>query len=121
MINPVSIRSTLLNPLQTAAKSRQTTFEDLVNDWLENQLWEYWHQSIREESERYQAQHAELYPQYQGKVIAMLNGNVVDVGDELVEVYERTQVRYKDVPVFITRVGPDPITTYTVLSPKMAS
>jgi hypothetical protein len=118
-MDAVSIRPTLQQPLQTAANNRQTTVEELVNDWLEKNLWEYRHQRIREESERYQALHAELYPQYEGRVIAMLNGEVVDVGDELAEVYHRIRARYGEEPILITKVGPEPIETYIMRSPRL--
>jgi hypothetical protein len=118
-MDSVSIRPTLQQPLQTAAKSRQTTVEELVNHWIEKNLWEDRHDKIREESARYQAQHAELYPKYEGKVIAMRNGEVIDVGDELVDVYQRIRAKYGEEPILVTKVGPEPVETYVIRSPRL--
>ncbi|HEY4688511.1 MAG TPA: DUF5678 domain-containing protein [Anaerolineae bacterium] len=115
----VTLRPKLAEQLRPEAERRQKSIEELVNDWLEDDLWEQRNRKIHEEAERYYARHAQLRTQYADKVIAMRDGEVVDSGDELLEVYQRIRERFGDEPVLITRVGVEPIETYTIRSPHL--
>jgi len=76
-------------------------------------------EQLRPEAERYYAQHTQLRAQYADKVIAMRDGEVVDSGDELLEVFQRVRERFGDEPILITRVGVEPVETYTIRSPRL--
>ncbi|HKZ82906.1 MAG TPA: hypothetical protein VJ793_04540 [Anaerolineae bacterium] len=115
----VTLRPKLAEQLRPEAERRQTSIEEMVNDWLEDELWEQRNKKIHEEAERYQAMHAQLRAQYADKVIAMHAGEVVDSGDELLAVYLRVRERFGDEPVLITRVGVEAIETYTIRSPRL--
>ena len=115
----VALRPNLAEPLRTEAERRQTSVEELVNDWLEDYLWQQRNKKIAEESERYRAMHAQLRAQYADKVIAMRDGKVVDSGEELLEVYNRVRARFGAEPILITKVGVEPIETYTIRSPRL--
>ena len=115
----VALRLDVAEQVRAEAERRQVSVEDLVNDWLEYQLWEGRNKKIIEESERYQARHAELYAQYAGKVIAMRDGEVVEVGDEFMEVYRHVRARFGNAAVMITEVEKEPVKTYTILSPRL--
>lgn len=110
----IVLRPDLAKKLSQEAERRQTSVEALVNDWLEEHWWKEQHTKIREESKRYQAQHPELRAKYADKVVAMLNGEVVEVGDDLGEVYRRVRGRLGDEAVLITRVGEKPVETFTI-------
>ena len=107
--------------LREEAKRRRISVEDLLNEWLDDRLRQEWHQRILKESERYQAMHAQLRAQYPDRYIAMYNGEVVDIGDEVGEVYQRIQARFGRVPVLITRVGVEPVETFTIRSPRLVA
>ncbi|HLF27997.1 MAG TPA: DUF5678 domain-containing protein [Anaerolineae bacterium] len=117
----VNLRPKLAEQLRPEAERRQKSIEELVNDWLEDDLWEQRNKKIHEEAERYYARHAQLRAQYADKVIAMRDGEVVDSGDELLEVYQRVRERFGDEPVLITRVGVEPVETYTIRSPRLGT
>ena len=117
----VALRPNLAEQLRTEAERRRTDVEKLVNDWLEDDLWEQRTKKIHEEAERYRAQHAQLRLQYADKVIAMRDGEVVDSGEDLPEVYRRIRERFGDEPVLITRVGVEAIETYTIRSPRLVT
>ena len=117
----IALRPNLAEQLRTEAERRRTDVEKLVNDWLEDDLWEQRMKKIHEEAERYRAQHAQLRLQYADKVIAMHDGDVVDSGEDLPEVYRRIRERFGDEPVLITRVGVEAIETYTIRSPRLVT
>lgn len=134
----VSIDTELEQSLEQIASEQGTTIEKVLNDlareyvqqarrakiteendWLEDRLWESWNRKIDEESERYQSMHQQLLEQYEDKVIALREGEVVDIGEDLGEVYHRVRARYGEEPIFITKVGPEPIESYTIHSPRL--
>ena len=117
----IALRPNLAEQLRTEAERRRTDVEKLVNDWLEDDLWEQRMKKIHEEAERYRAQHAQLRLQYADKVIAMHDGEVVDSGEDLPEVYRRIRERFGDEPVLITRVGVEAIEIYTIRSPRLVT
>ncbi|MBI4630717.1 MAG: hypothetical protein HY740_03195 [Chloroflexi bacterium] len=51
----------------------------------------------------------------------MLDGQVVDVGDDVVEVYHRVHKKFGDEAVLITKVDSEPIKTYKIRSPRLAT
>ncbi len=117
----VALRPELAQKLSQEAQRRQTSLEALANDWLEEQWWEEQHREIHEESKRYQAQHSQLRAKYADKVIAMLKGEVVEVGDDLGEVHRRVRARFGDEAVLITRVSEKPIEIYSIRSPRLVT
>ena len=117
----IALRPNLAEQLRTEAERRRTDVEKLVNDWFEDDLWEQRMKKIHEEAERYRAQHAQLRLQYADKVIAMHDGDVVDSGEDLPEVYRRIRERFGDEPVLITRVGVEAIETSTIRSPRLVT
>lgn len=120
-MDTVALRSDLAEQLRAEAERRRIDVERLVNDWLEDHLWEQRVKKIHEEAERYRAQHAQLRLQYADKIIAMHDGEVVDSGEDLPEVYRRIRERFGDEPVLITRVGLEAIETYTIRSPRLVT
>jgi hypothetical protein len=115
----VALRPDVAASVRAEAEHRRVGVDELVNEWLENQLWEEQGRKIEEESKRYQAMHAQLRTQYADKVIAMHEGEAVDSGDEFMEVYRRVRARFGNAAVLITRVGIEPIETYTIRSPRL--
>jgi hypothetical protein len=116
----VALRPALAEQLRAEAARRQTSIEALANDWLEDQLWDARRGKIMEEAERYRAAHAQLRRKYADKIIALWNGQVVDSGDDFMEVYQRIRERFGDEAVLITQVSEEPIETFTIRSPCLA-
>ena len=103
------------------SQRRHISVDDLVNNGLKHYLWELRNQKISEESKRYVAMHAELRKQYADKVIALFNGQVVEVGNDLVEVHRRVREKFGDEAVLITKVEATPVKTYKARSPRLAT
>lgn len=114
----VLLSPTLAVQLEHEAKRRAQSVDDLVNDWLEEQLWRARHKKIQEESARFQAQHADLLAQYGGGYLAMLDGHVVDHDNDLPLLHARIRAKYGDEPILITPLTTNPTQTFRVLGAR---
>ena len=114
----VALRPELEEQLRPEAERRQTSIEELVNEWLTNQLWQEWHKRIDEESQRFQAKHAELRAQYAGEYIAMRDGTVLDHDADLSTLHQRIRAQYGDEPILMAPVTSQPSQSFKVLSPR---
>lgn len=119
MLNTITLRGALAQQLLREAEHQDTSIEELVNDWLEDHLWEQRCEKIREESERYESMHGQLRALYADRVIAMRDGQVVDIGDDLFEVHQHVREKYGNEAILITKVGPEPVETYMMRSPRL--
>ncbi len=114
----ITLQKDVEKSLTAEAKRRDMTVDRLVNDWLKEYLWQEMHRKIDEEAVRFQAQHAELYKQYAGKCIAMREGVVLDVDEDLIVLHDRIRATYGDEPILMTPVNENPIQTYKIRSPR---
>ena len=60
--------------------------------------------AIEREHAAFQRMLPELLKQYEGQVVAIYNGQVVDIGDDEVEVWKRARQRLGQVPVYVDTV-----------------
>ncbi len=114
----IALRPELIGKLNKEAERRRTSLEELVNNWLEDQLWQEWHRKIAEESGRFQEKHGELFTQYAGQHIAMRDGVVLDQDSDLLALHRRIRARYGDEPILMALVTPKPIQTFKMRSPR---
>jgi len=117
----ITLQPDIEKEINHEARHRKASVEDIANEWLRHQAWEQRRRKISEETKRYVALHAELRQQYADKVIAMQDGKVIDVGDELDEVYRRVHQKFGEQAILITRVGVEPIQTYKIRNPRLAT
>lgn len=120
-MSAIELQPNLEKRLEGEALRRHVSLPSLVNEWLEEQWWKAQHEKIRQETELYQAQHAELVEQYLGKVIAMHEGRVIVVGDDMGQVYLQAQEKVGDIAVLIVEVQADPVETYTIRTPQLTT
>jgi hypothetical protein len=114
----VALRPNVADQLKAEAEQRQTSLEALVNDWLENQLWQARRSAIHQEAERFRAQHAELLARYAGRYVAMRDGVVIDHDADLQTLYARIRAQYGDAPILIAPVTAEPVQTFKVLGAR---
>ncbi|MEK7439346.1 MAG: DUF5678 domain-containing protein [Chloroflexota bacterium] len=114
----VELRPNLIERLTKEADRRRKSVEELVNEWLEDQLWQDWHRKISEETNQYQEQHAELLKKYRGQCVAMRDGKVIDHDSDLPTLHRRVRDKYGDEPILMSPVSPIPLPTFKVRSPK---
>jgi hypothetical protein len=118
-MNAVTLDPDLWKQLSVEAERRHTDIETLIHEWLKENLQEQRDQKFEEEWERYLALYPQLRENYANKVIALLDGVIIDSGDELFEVYQRVQAKYPDESFVVTRVGLEPMETYRAPSPRL--
>lgn len=114
----VALRDQLADQLKSSASRRQISVDQLVNDWLTEQLWREQKQKIQEEAERFRAKHAELFALYAGRYIAMRAGVVLDHDADLLTLHTRIRAQYGDEPILMAPVTTDPIETHHVLGTR---
>jgi hypothetical protein len=119
LMNAVMLDPDLWKQLSVEAERRHTDIETLIQDWLKENLQKQRDQKFEEEWERYLALYPQLREEYPDKIIALLDGLVIDSGDELFEVYQRVQAKYPDESFVVTRVGAEPMETYRAPSPRL--
>lgn len=85
---------------------------DAFHTWQEAQERERSHQEDTEAFERERAAYERLKPQllrtHRGQCVAILNGEVVEIGDDKMDVLGRVYERFGYVPVFVQRVEEQP-------------
>jgi len=114
----VTLQPDLERQLAVEAERSHQTVDGLINAWLKEQLWREWHRQIEEESVRYQQMHPQLYEQYAGKCIAMKDGVVLDVDDDLIRLHDRIRAKYGDVAILMTPVTENPVWEFQIISVK---
>jgi hypothetical protein len=120
-VSAIELQPNLAKRLEGEAHRRQVTLESLVNEWLEEQWWQAQHEKIRRETEQYQAQHGQLRALYLGKVIAMHEGNVIVVGEDMGQVYLQAQDKVGDDAVLVIQVQDEPVESYRVRTPQLVT
>src|SRR5690606_1718087 len=87
--------------------------EDEIVDWSEPDP------AVDREMEAYIALHPMLKEQYFGKYVAIYHGELIDYDDEPAALLTRIEAQYPDEFVWLTQVGPEPIETLVVRSPRI--
>lgn len=114
----IELRSELAEEIKSVAERHATSVDELVNEWLVEQLWREKHKKIQAEAERFRAQHAELLPKYRGRYIAMRDGAVIDDDADLPTLHTRIRARYGGEAILMTPVNDEPIQTINVLGAR---
>lgn len=120
-MSAIELQPNLVKRLEGEAVRRHVTLQSLVNEWLEDQWWLAQHEKIRRETELYQVQHAQLRALYLGRVIALHEGQVIEVGDDMGQVYLRAQERVGEQAVLVLQVQDEPIESYTIRTPHLVA
>ncbi|MEZ4620265.1 MAG: hypothetical protein R2867_32815 [Caldilineaceae bacterium] len=70
------------------------------------------------EMQAYIAMHPSLKATHYGKHVAIFNGKLVDADDDFDVLFDRVNAAYPHQFVWISKVGDEPIETFTVRSPR---
>lgn len=71
------------------------------------------------EMQAYIALHSTLKEQYLGKYVAIYHGKLIDFDDNPGALLDRIETQYPEEFVWLTKVGPEPIQTFTIRSPRV--
>jgi hypothetical protein len=105
--------------LEQAAAELGTNAAELAEKAIRRYLREQAEYKIKEEEEFYQAQLPDLLSNYQGRYIALHNGEVIDSDTDELTLYLRVRQSYPTIGVLIKRVTTEPETTWHMRSPRM--
>ena len=75
-------------------------------------------QKIQKEAKSFRDMHAELVKQYQGQVVAIHEGWVVDHDQDFVPLHRRIRKRFGRTAVLLLRAGSEPERVLTFRSPR---
>ncbi len=115
---------------QEVARLRQQDMEELLAEVIKEGLdaraangeqsdWAEHDPAVEREMAAYIALHPELKEKYFGKYVAIYHGALIDLDDDESALFERINEKYPDEFVWLTRVGPEPIETIVMRSPRL--
>jgi hypothetical protein len=100
------------------AKQQDRKLEDLIQEALQQYIWESRERQIDREMQAYRALHLELKQHYLGEYVAIYNGKLVDHDVDRRTLSQRVHQRYADAVVLITPVEPQPDREFLLTSPR---
>lgn len=115
----IELSPRLINPLQVLAKRQEASVEEIVEGLIDRFLREQRHVQLFQEMERFQEQHSDLLPQYRGRFVSMLDGQVLDNDVDGGALYARLTRQYGDAPVLIVELTDEPDQEFKRLSRRL--
>jgi hypothetical protein len=117
----IELSPRLLNPLQLLARQQEASVEEIVEGLIDRFLREQRHAQLLQEMERFRQQHSQLLPQFRGKYIGMLDGQVLDSDADGGALHTRLTRQYGELPILIVEVTDQPEQEFKRLSRRLAS
>jgi metal-responsive CopG/Arc/MetJ family transcriptional regulator len=114
----ISLQADLTEDLEKLAARQRVSPDEIIATALRRYIRQLQEQKIEEEAEAFRAAHAELVTQYQGQVVALHEGQVVDHDEDFVALHRRIRSRFGHTAVLLRRVGPEPERALTFRSPR---
>ncbi len=115
----LSVDSAFLQKVTEVSKWNQQPAVDLLtralDDYIDKLEWE----KLRREMKAYEAMLAELLKEYDGKYVAIHQGEVIGVDDDLSTLHNRIYYEIGSVPVLFERVSTEPKRDIVIRSPRV--
>ncbi|HRI55754.1 MAG: hypothetical protein IAE85_17705 [Anaerolinea sp.] len=115
----IELAPRLSNPLQLLAKRQEASIEEIIEEVIDRFLREQRHAQLLQEMERFRQMHSELLPQFRGKYIGMLNGQVLDSDADGGMLHTRLARQYGDQPILIVEIKDQPEQEFKRLSRRL--
>lgn len=126
----VELSDDLYQQTQRFARRHQQGMEEAISVLLEQALttgeadeeiadWRESDPAVEREMKAYIAMHPMLKEEYFGKYVAVYQGELIDLDDDPAALLSRIDEKYPDEFVWLTQVGPEPIETIVVRSPRI--
>ena len=115
----IELSPRLLNPLQLLARQQEASVEEIVEGLIDRFLCEQRHAQLLQEMERFRQQHFQLLPQFRGKYIGMLDGQVLDSDADGGALYTRLTRQHGELPILIVEVTDQPEQEFKRLSRRL--
>ena len=101
------------------AHNQAVTPDEIVEKAIRSYLQTEASLILARETAAFRAMHQELLDKYAGKYVAIHQGQVIDYGAKLGEVYARIDTKYPDETILIKRVQPEVERVATIRSPRI--
>ncbi len=108
----------ILTELAPVAEQEHKEVGDLVNEVLQQYIWQAKERKIDQEMEAYRAMHAELKQKFLGQYVAIHDGQLVDYDSDRQALSRRVRREYGSTAVLITPVEDAPEREFLVLTPR---
>lgn len=115
----VSLSPSLLKRVQYIAESTGVQADAFVEDAIKSKV-ENWHQKlIEQEALAYNRLHPTLIENFLGQFVGVIRGQVVDHDKSLDQLKMRLNVKFGDLPLFITQVKKNPLPVFNAPRPRL--
>ena len=104
----IELSPRVLNSLQQVARQQEASVEEIIEELIDRYLREQRHWQLLQEMDRFRQQHSQLIPQFRGKYIGMLNGQVLDSDADGGALHTRLARQYGALPILIVEVTDQP-------------
>jgi uncharacterized protein (DUF2249 family) len=125
----VKLPDSLYRRTQRFAHRHEQNMEEAISTLLEQALsageaaeivsWSEPDPAVEREMQAYIALHPTLVKHYLNTYVAIYQGELIDHDDDPAALLARIEARYPDQFVWTTQVGPEPLRTFAVRSPRI--
>jgi hypothetical protein len=116
----IEVPTRLIKSLEQLAAERGESVSIIVEQLIDEYLREQRHHYLMAEMDLFRVNHADLRRQYEGRYIALRDGQVLDHDPDGNQLYTRVREKLGDVPVLIVEVTDQPEQLFTRLSQRVA-
>lgn len=114
----ISIKENTAIALQQIAQQTGSSLDTLTEMAIQQYLRREADRKIHEEEKVYRLQHEELLTNYNGRFIAMHNGQVIDNDEDELTLLLRVRKQYPHTGILIKKVSPEIDETWHVHTPR---
>ncbi len=115
----ITVQPDLAQDLEQLATRRQSQVEEIVATALRRYIRQAQEEKMKEEATTFCEMHAELVAQYDGEVVAIHEGQVVDHDKDFVALHRRIRQRFGRAAVLLRRVSSEPERVLAFRSPRL--
>lgn len=117
MVMQLTVNEMTVAQLELVAREKNTTPQRLAEQAIREFLRSEARRRMQREMDAFFHLHARLLADFAGDYVAIHQGKLIDHDSDQLALYQRIEQRYRDTPVLIKRVLPNPEEEYTFRSP----
>ena len=115
----ITLQKDLTKDLERLAAHQRVPPDEIIAIALRRYMRQVQEQKIQKEAEAFRAMHAELVKQYQGQIVAIHEGQVIDHDEDFEALHRRIRKQFGRTAILLRRVGPEPERVLTFRTPHL--
>lgn len=119
MVMQLAVNEMTAAQLEQVAREKNTTPQRLAEQAIREFLRSEARRRMQREMDAFFQLHARLLVDHAGEFVAIYQGKLIDHDFDQLALYQRVEQRYRDTPVLIKQVLPNPEEEYTFRSPTL--